>query len=225
MRTIRDGHPALNGTTIFLKTVKSPAIVSRLLQPAGNNKKLGDGGKAITKGKWKGMPMYQLTLEERKTCPATCEQWKNCYGNNMPFANRIDHRSPSFFGALEQEVKALASKHSSGFVIRLHVLGDFYSGAYVKFWEEQLSTHPSLRLFGYTHRLKGSAIGRAIERLNTAGAWIRWSDSGGLMSANTDQNGGVAEGITCPEQTGKTKSCMTCGLCWSTTKAIRFLVH
>jgi hypothetical protein len=214
------------GQTIFLKSLRAPQTVSRLLQPAANNKKLGDGRKTITKGKWKDMPMYQLTLEERKTCPKSCEQWKNCYGNHMPFANRIKHESPSFLPELSDELQSLSGKHPGGYVIRLHVLGDFFSVPYVRFWESQLKLHPSLRIFGYTHRAKTTPIGRSIGRLNDAGAWIRWSDAGGPMSANTDQPGqGPAEGITCPEQTGKTASCMTCGLCWSTPLPIRFIVH
>lgn len=226
MKELRTGHPALKGRTIFLQTVKAPTKVSRLLQPASGNKKLGGGKKFITKGKWKGMPMFSLTLEERKTCPKTCEQWRNCYGNNMPFANRINHKSNAFTGELERELKELASKHSSGFVVRLHVLGDFFSVPYVQFWKRQLQENPSLNIFGYTHRASSTAIGLAISELNTAGAWIRWSDAGGPMSANTDQSGsGPAEGIHCPEQTGKTASCLTCGLCWATPLPIRFSVH
>ena len=227
MKQLGSDHKAvLKGRTIFLKTVKAPTTVARILQPASNNSKLGDGKRFITKGKWRGMPMFQLTLEERKTCPTTCEQWRNCYGNNMPFVNRVNHASKSFFGAMETELAALSAKHPQGFVVRLHVLGDFFSVPYVRFWAKQLEKHPELRIFGYTHREPSSMIGRAIRTMNQDRCWIRWSDYGGPMSANTDQPGqGPAEGITCPEQTGKTASCLTCGLCWSTTLPIRFVVH
>lgn len=221
MRELKADHPALKGTTIFLKQVKEPSSVTRLLQPSSSNGKLSKGQKVISKGKWKGMPLYSLSLEERKTCPSTCQQWKTCYGNNMPFANRIDSSdSVQLFARLTEEVKTLSAKHTQGFVIRLHVLGDFYSVPYVTFWRRMLKHYTTLRIFGYTHREKNSRIGLAISRLNEAGAWIRWSDAGGIMSANVD-----GEGITCPEQTGKTASCMTCGLCWSTPKAINFLGH
>jgi len=56
--------------------------------------------------------------------------------------------------------------------------------------------------------------------LQNSRAWIRFSDKGGIMSANVN-----GEGIQCPEQTGKTQSCMTCALCWSTTKPIAFKEH
>lgn len=220
MRELRADHPALKGRTIFLRQVKDPTTSTRLLQPASSNGKLSAGQKTITKGKWKGLPLYSLSMEERKTCPKTCQQWANCYGNNMPFANRLDHTSTSFLSLLKGEVITLLAKHPLGIVIRLHVLGDFYSVAYVNFWRKLLEANPKLRIFGYTHRLKNSRIGCAIAQLNDAGAWIRWSDAGGLMSANVE-----GEGITCPEQTGKTASCMTCGLCWSTPKAINFLGH
>jgi hypothetical protein len=218
MRHVNPDHHAFkNGTTIFLKQVKEPSLVKRILQPAQSNEKLGG---IISKGKWKGMAMYSLSLEERKTCPVTCQQWKTCYGNNMPFGNRIKHNSNSFFPTLTSELKSLATKHVNGFVVRLHVLGDFYSVAYVNYWKKQLVNHPNLKIFGYTHRQPGTPIGRSIAEMNVMGAWIRWSDVGGPMSANVN-----GEGITCPEQTGKTKSCSTCGLCWSTPLAINFLEH
>ncbi len=218
MKTLNPVHPALKlGTTLFLKQVKDPSTVKRLLQPASTNAKLGG---VITKGKWKGMPMYALSLEERKTCPKTCQQWANCYGNNMPFANRIDHSSKEFYDLLSDEIHTLSTKHLGGFVIRLHVLGDFFSTKYVNFWGSQLKKYSNLRCFGYTHRPKNTLIGVAIQRLNENGAWIRWSDAGGLMSANFE-----GEGITCPEQTGKTAGCNTCGLCWSTPLAINFIGH
>lgn len=227
MKELNPSHKAvLKGRTIFLKTVKAASTVKRVLQPASSNAKLGDGRKEITKGKWAGMPMYQLTLEERATCPKSCQQWKVCYGNNMPFANRIK-TTGSLLTTLSSELSGLAEKHPNGFVVRLHVLGDFFSVPYVRFWQKKLKEHSALRLFGYTHRSQTSAIGRAISDLNEDGAWIRWSDLGDFpMAANTDPvRGTSAPGITCPEQTGKTESCMTCGLCWSVKLPIRFMVH
>lgn len=225
MRELQKGHPALRGTTIFLKQVKDPCKVTRLLQPASSNKKLGGGKGIVAKGKWRGFPMYSLSLEERATCPSTCQQWRNCYGNNMPFANRIDVKNPSFKSTLTQEVSDLAKKHTNGLLIRLHVLGDFYSVEYVRLWKTLIRKHPNLHVFGYTHRLPTSSIGKEIQSMQNDRCWIRWSDQGGPMSANCDQHGIIAEGITCPEQTGKTESCLTCGLCWATKMPIRFLSH
>jgi len=193
-----------------------------MLQPASANRKLGKGKTTITRGRWRGMKMYQLTLEERKTCPTSCQQWLNCYGNNMYLANRLDFMSADFYTALESEIVALAAKHKNGFVVRLHVLGDFFSKSYVIFWKRMLEKHKPLRIFGYTHRMPEhtDGIGQLVQELNGPRCWIRFSDRGGPMSANL---GG--EGIPCPQQTGKTDSCLTCGLCWQTTKSISFKLH
>lgn len=223
MKSLSADHPALKkGHTIFLKSVKAPDQVKRLLQPASTNTKMGAGKGVIVRGRWRGMPLYLLTLEERKTCPKTCQQWANCYGNNMPFANRVDASSSSsmFYSRLRAELASLASRHPTGFVVRLHVLGDFFDVKYVRFWLAALEQHPELRIYGYTHRLRDSAIGKQITRLNKAGAWVRWSDAGGEMSANV-----AGEGIQCPQEVGKTESCLTCGLCWQTTRAIAFKPH
>ena len=138
----------------------------------------------------------------------------------MRFAHRIGADDPDLLMLrLNDELEHLSKVHPEGFVIRLHVLGDFFSIDYVEFWANALRAYPMLHLFGYTHRT--GEIGEAIAKhLQNDRAWIRFSDRGGDMSANV---GG--EGIICPEQTGKTASCLTCGLCWTTTKAIAFIEH
>lgn len=227
MSRLRDDNKALsNGRTIFLKTVKQPDEVKRILQPASTNSKLGAGKTIIERGRWRGMKLYQLVLEERRTCPKSCQQWANCYGNNMYLANRIDHRSSLFLTHLAKELSSLALRHPEGFVVRLHVLGDFYSKTYVRFWLRMMRKHPELHLFGYTHRWpeQDDGIGKEILRLNEAGAWIRFSDRGGEMSANVGPSSSE-EDIQCPQELGKTKSCLTCGLCWQTTRSIKFLEH
>lgn len=229
-------HPAsLKGTTIFVTTVKFETA-KRLIQPASTNSKLKGTDGTITKGRLKGLPMYSLTLEERKTCPRSCQQWNSCYGNNMPFANRIDHTHGEFESRLTAEIKSLLTKHPQGILLRLHVLGDFYSVKYVNFWRNLRKKNPTLEIFGYTHREPSSNIGKAIQQLNKEGAWIRWSDPTSSahavrrMSASVvnDTQEAAAEhpqGIICPEQTGKTAGCATCGLCWAVKKEILFLRH
>lgn len=223
---LNPNHKAvLKGQTVFLKTVKAPTKVGRILQPAVTNTKMGKGKSVIVRGRWAGMPLYLLTIEERKTCPRSCQQWTNCYGNNMPFANRIDHESPAFESEIEAELEALAEKHEGGFVVRLHVLGDFFSVAYVRFWQRMQARHAGLKIYGYTHRHPGTAIGNAIQKWNSEDrTWIRFSDFGGPMSANVGPSVG-ADDIQCPEEVGKTESCLTCGLCWQTTRPIKFLEH
>jgi hypothetical protein len=219
---LRENHHALSqAITIHPKMVRPVTdYASRLLKPASSNDKLGNGSNVIAKGKWRDFPLYSLTLEERSTCDRSCQQWANCFGNNMRFAHRVGADDPDLLMLrLHDEIEHLSKVHPSGFVIRLHVLGDFFSVDYVDFWADALRAYPALHLFGYTHRT--GDIGEAIgEHLQNDRAWIRFSDKGGDMSANV---GG--EGIVCPEQSGKTQSCLTCGLCWSTTKAIAFIEH
>lgn len=227
---LRPDNPSLaKGRTIFLKSVTAPEKASRLLQPASTNRKLGNGKKTIVKGRWAGMDMYQLVLEERATCPKSCQQWSSCYGNNMYLAKRIDHRDwDKFKSALESELAALASSNPGGYVVRLHVLGDFFSLRYVDLWARALKRHPELRVFGYTHRWpkQGDGIGEALRELNKQVDrwWVRFSDRGGKMSANVGPSAGPGD-IRCPHETGQTESCLTCGLCWQTDKPILFTEH
>ena len=220
------------GTTVFRKSVKPATLklFTPVLKPGNNNKKLGF---KITKGRWKGKYLYSLTLEERATCPRYCHHWDDCYGNNMPFAHRFDV-SPDLLPAINSNIMRLRNKHPQGIVIRLHVLGDFYSLEYVNFWVQMLEEWPNLCLFGYTARW-GDDIQYAIHTKLNRGypnrCVIRYSrnlEYDGIITARyaTDETfEGVA--FTCPEQTGKAASCADCGLCWSdgATKTVRFLSH
>ena len=196
-----------------------------ILKQGSNNKKLGF---KITSKKWKGKKLYSLTLVERDTCPTSCHHWEDCYGNNMPFAHRF--AIEGLESKLETEIASLVSKHPIGIVIRLHVLGDFYSESYVRFWERMLFEYPTLCLFGYTGREEYSDIGNAIWFINNRyneRCVIRYSRSKEptfthLYAAEESFTG---KSFTCPEQTGKLKNCASCGLCWSTQKTVRFLSH
>ena len=215
-------------STRFQKSVKDPALFT-VLKPGSNNKKLGF---KITTPKWKGKRLYSLTLVERETCPTSCHHWKDCYGNNMPFAHRFS--TIGLLPKIEEEIQTLSKKHKEGIVIRLHVLGDFMTTDYVNFWERMLFDHPTLALFGYTGREEGSEIGWSIWMLNTRyneRCTIRFSRnkafSEGVQSSNLFAAEESFEGksFDCPEQTGKLPSCASCGLCWITEKTVRFQTH
>lgn len=216
-------NPALvQAITIHPRAKRSP-LETTLLKSVTDNKKMGKGSHIVTKGKWTGMPMFQLSLEERASCPSSCKQWDNCYGNNMAFAHRIDHTHPEFLNVLGDELQLLARKYRHGFVVRTHVLGDFFSAAYADYWRAKMTQHKNLRLFGFTANTPDSEVGQAVAKLNAEGAWIRFSNAGNHpMSANV---GTDFDGVTCPVQTKQTESCMTCALCWSTPRNINFLEH
>ncbi len=213
--------------TRYKKGVKAPNL--SMLKRGKQNKKLGD---KITKGAWKGMTMYSLTLEERATCPSDCEQWDNCYGDNMPFAHRFNHLHPDFKNNLETQLCELNKKHNAGFVVRLHVLGDFYDGLYIAQWQQWLHKFKNMHAFGYTHHRYTSQLGVMLNNINRIYSdrfRIRFSDdwdtefSAHVIDANQTQH--VKHGIVCPEQLGKTDSCATCSYCWSSNNPVIFIEH
>lgn len=221
------GQPAYvtQGRTKYTSRVLQPSSMTNLLVSGHSNIKVG---RDVRKGKLNGYWIYTLSLEERKTCPSSCLQWQTCYGSNMPFAKRIDHTSFDFLARLEDEITRLC-RIKYGVLIRLHALGDFYSEAYVIFWNLMLLRHPNLFLFGYTARQPGTEIGEAIDfLLNTnPRSMIRFSGEAGPMGAIVigSEEGKPAGAFICPEQTGRTKACATCGACWSTDKTVAFLEH
>ena len=226
---LRPDNPALTEhRTVFPYRVKTVTEVKRVLQSVAHNSKLGNGVPVVAKGKWRGMTAFTLTLEERATCPSTCTMWAECYGNNVRFATRVSSDDmPALQARIEQELKSLLRTYGR-VLIRLHVLGDFASEGYAKFWATLVHANPGLHLFGFTAWGRDSEVGRVLNRLNESSAgrvWIRFSNSGGPMSANVIGRGYDEDGIQCPEQIGRTDSCMTCGICWSTEKPVSFLPH
>lgn len=213
--------------------VKSTGL--RVFKAATGNKKLAKKNttKQITRGRFRGMPMYLLTLEERATCWSGCQNWTVCYGDNMPFAKR-HHPGVELTEAITADLQVLNTRHRNGYVIRLHVLGDFYSVDYVQHWHQALVQNPSLHLFGYTHWRQSDPIGKAVADMVAAfpdRTAFRRSDP---SEANDPLPGAwtiertqlpVLGSVTCPEQTGKTSSCNTCGLCMNTTTAVSFINH
>jgi len=230
---LADDHPALGeARTLFPTAVVEAMAAPRLLVSGANHRKLGD---LVTKGPWAGMPIYALVLEERATCPTSCHHWSTCYGNSMPFARRHRH-GPDLEAGLAQEMEAFAKEHPAGFVVRLHILGDFYSAYYVDFWATLMMTIPPLRVFGYSAWPRDSEIGARVAALNERypARWaIRFSapDShpGGATTLwRKPEAAVVPEGIVCPAQTGATECCGTCGLCWAPAakdKTIVFVAH
>lgn len=215
-------HPAYQtGRTIFSSRVFDPDEVARVLKTGHQSRKIG---KTVQKGRLRGAPIFTLTLEERATCPRTCAAWGFCYGNGMQAAERIV-AGPALESALWDELGALQSAHPTGFLVRLHVLGDFYSTGYVAFWRRALATFPALHCFGFTAR--ECEIGDAVRELADAD-WtrfaVRTSGAGGDNRASRIA-GNDDTALICPAQTGKTDCCATCALCWQSDRTIAFLRH
>jgi hypothetical protein len=223
-------HPAINGGhTIFPSTVRPARAGDRwALKSADNSRKIGG---EILKGKWKDFPAYTLTLEERATCPRTCQHWRSCYGNKMHFAERIQG-GPDLEWRLEREVALLDIDHPNGFAVRLHNLGDFYSVRYVSLWRRLLARHSALHVWGYTARWRqDDPIASALTSL-VEGRWdrfaVRFSNAPSQMRSTISVEHPYQvphDAILCPEQIGRTESCSTCGLCWQSERRIAFLQH
>lgn len=213
------------GRTIFGNRVVEASKPERLLKRGHHSRKIGD---VVQKGKWRGMPIFTLTLEERATCPRTCRVWHACYGNMMNWSERLVH-GPELEARLWRELSAMNARYPVGFVIRLHVLGDFYSLGYVSLWADALDSFPALRVFGYTARDPSEGIGAALKHLADE-QWHRFAirfSGHGLPEKAAEIAGEPASAgaIPCPAQTGATDCCATCALCWQTTRPVAFRRH
>ena len=245
----------MSARTVFKNRVKSAdrstmGKTENLIKRSTNVKL----GKTVTKGKWRGFKIYTLTLEERATCPKSCAHWNDCYGNNMMYAYRYQ-AGAALENMLELELAELQRKNPHGFVVRLHILGDFYSVSYVAKWAKWLGMFPALHVYGYTANQPDASdkterqIGLALLSMleNCGERWaIRFSgnfdrdhmtalsadDSRAMESVNAKQ------AFLCPTQiskvTGKyaakgeetlVPDCGACGLCWTAEKPVVFITH
>lgn len=222
-KELKPWTPAVvEGRTVFTSRVRDPRDAPDLLPSGRWQRKLG---KVVTKGEWAGYPIFSLTLEERATCPRSCHHWLTCMGNTMQWSARM-RAGPALEYELGRALCDLQHRHPNGFVVRLHVLGDFYSVRYVNRWEFWLQCFPALHVFGYTARQPGTPIGDAVMALARR-SWARfairlsseeagpgrtitlWADDE-FAGLDTDEHV-----ILCPAQEGQTEGCGTCGLCWS----------
>lgn len=253
---------ALTGRTLYLNKVKSVADgmgdTERVVKESSNSKL----SKEISRSPWKGARIYTVTLEERKTCSSACGHWADCYGNNMRNATRYTaddalveqmEKDLAHWQARTDKTNEKREKLGLGpvpFVVRLHVLGDFYSVDYVIQWAKWFGMFPSLRVWGYTHWHPGTEIGDAVLTLreglggldsrNGARFCIRFSDhaehGAGAIAADNPVAADLAlagKAFVCPEQTqSKTRSegpnaihCGNCALCWQSDKHVIFQTH
>lgn len=224
---LKADHPAVvEGRPLFPTTPveESP----RLLVNGHNNRKIG---KEVLKGRWQGMPIYTLTLAERSTCPRSCEHWGACYGNSMHLARRHE-AGPILEDVLVVEVMQHANRHPDGFVVRLHVLGDFYSVEYVELWRRLLRQYPALHVWGFTayrpdaedpeERAIGEAL--ALTRFQFTDRFaMRFSgEETRVVEDKEFKEPGV---LVCPAELSEKASCGSCGFCWERDEEIAFILH
>lgn len=229
LRLAADHPAAVEGRTLFPGRVAVPSASAPVLRSGHHNRKIGAW---VEKGRWAGMPIYTLTLEERATCPRTCRHWGDCYGSSMNWPVR-NAAGPELEARLAVELAQLQARYPTGFVVRLHVLGDFASVAYVQRWLGWLGQFPALRVFGYTARQPDDPIGALLRdasdrlwdrfaiRLSNGGA----SERGATTIYRAPASPRVDGAIVCPAQTGRTDCCATCALCWGMRQNIVFLAH
>ncbi|QXN72741.1 helix-turn-helix DNA binding domain protein [Rhodobacter phage RcZahn] len=220
------------GGTRFINSVKMPEPDTAVLQPGRANVKLGA---RVLKGRHKGRKIYSLTLEEGRTCPE-CDHADICYGGNMHLAVRWAH-GPALEQAITNQLQSIAnSREKLAPLIRLHVLGDFYSDHYARMWFEQWR----VPIFGYTHHHPISLIGKRVfaqdwEQFSIRFSWradrrppVR-SRGSVTVKAKTDaefeEQAARFDAIPCPVQTGRAESCAACALCWQTDRNIAFREH
>lgn len=220
------GHPAaIEARTRYPATVKDAKHWVRVFKSGGENRKIGA---QVTKGRWKGMPVFTLGLEERATCPRSCRQWLDCYGNKMPFTARF-RAGAVLERQIGTELRNLQRCHPGGFVIRLHVVGDFYDFAYTLKWSAWLRRFPALRVFGYTARDPDTDPVGALLWYLAETHWDRFAmrfSNGPVFTSRAAVVDRAGKGaLVCPAQTGRTDCCGTCALCWQSRRDITFLRH
>lgn len=223
------------GTRYKRNLLDTPTLKARdgtnlwVLKPGRWNRKLGG---RFTRGKWRGMRIWSLTLEEQSdNCPADCLQWSRCYGRNMPFAHRYSNNAALLIG-IRQDLMTLTGR-GKPYAVRLHVLGDFPSVGYVMFWQTMLALHTLAHVWGYTHWKPQTDVGQAIRQL--AGSCDRFR----IMASDGEQGDTLPRAVVvdtwednhdrllvpCPEQTGRVPTCGACGLCVNGRTEVAFHAH
>jgi hypothetical protein len=230
--------PVVEARTMFPSRVFDASERNQVLIEGINNAKTGN---QIMVGPWAGMRHYNLSLEERATCPRSCACWAECFGNGMPMAVRFRY-NPALMMSLDGELEWLSIRHPKGFSVRLHILGDFPDLAYLRQWVEWSDALPELHVWGYTARPSDSAIGKEIMAMNVRrpGRWqVRFSVAedtpyAPMQVATTWKKperyafDPATKSLICPQEIGKTDHCSTCGICWNPKLAhvrVRFLGH
>lgn len=224
--------PSDTAGTVFTSRVRSPLPGEDVLITGANSSKIGGD---VLVGDFKGAAIMTLALEERATCPRSCFHWLTCYGNQSPFTTRWKHGEDLEAALSGQIIRELKKRP---LLVRLHLLGDFYSWDYLLRWGYLLDMHPHLAAFGFTAHQPGTQMGDGIARLRevypdrfairTSGRLGRWGSA--TIDFPTERSM-IGDALVCPEQidanrdTPRGKHCGNCAACWQTDRAVIFIEH
>lgn len=220
--------------TIFPAMVFRPTPDAPVLKSGVHNAKIGGD---VLVGALYGAKIFTLTLEERATCPKSCTLWSVCYGNSMHRSHRFQH-GKALEARLKIEVPLLLQEHKK-ILVRLHVLGDFYSWEYLCLWAELLDQYEGLNVFGFTAWQEDTQIGAGIARLRKVYPQrfaVRTSGRTGTWGSFTldfpTEKAMIGDAVVCPEQrdamgglSPKNMHCGACGLCWKLDIPVAFVEH
>lgn len=232
-------HPAnVDGRTIHVDRRVHPGDpdtqTQSILKDGAHNSKIGGD---VLVGWLKGARIVTLTLPERETCPRSCHIWDACYGNMESRAARWIP-GPELERRIADEIDALCAKHER-VLVRLHILGDFYSTEYLALWSDLLDRHDNLFVFGFTAHLPLSELGSQIammrDVMHPGRFFIRHSGTAGEWGSVTldfpTERKTIGDAIICPEQVDAmnaaetARHCGSCGVCWSCARAVWFVEH
>lgn len=228
-----DSDAIRDGRTMFPSRVFEVTRDETVLKDGASQSKIGGD---VLVGRLKGARILTLTLEERATCPRTCQVWSTCYGNGMQYARRW--RSGR---ALEAKIAAELHEYCrihKTVLVRLHILGDFYSDEYLLLWRDLLTVHRNLHVFGFTAHQPSSRMGEAIacmrEEFGLRFAMRHSGRTGEWGSFTIDfptERKMIGDAVVCPEQRdamdggGRGIHCGNCAICWSSGAPVCFVEH
>ena len=180
----------------------------------------------ISRGNLKTGTLPSFSLPVITTCPGKtpfCDRY--CYGLKGWFRleqiQRVNDRrldatlKDDFVDIIVHEIHK-----SRAPAFRLHVIGDFYSVAYVEKWIEIANSLPKVVFFGSTRSWRCEFLSEALKRFrDLANVYIKASvdltDTLDPFSCGWRVWSVEGEGIPCPHDLGLVENCAVCGRCWT----------
>jgi hypothetical protein len=230
-------YELLDNRSRYARMVRIPVPgISQILAPATNNPKLSRPSQPRwVAGRWRGMWMFTVYLEELATCLSNAcppEVKRLCFAHWVPFAVRWTW-CPTFFPALDYNLEEAQHEFREGFTVDLHSSGDFPDLEYLEDWIERLDRFPALHLWGNTAHRRESEIGWEIDCLNRTmrdRVAIHFSGESGDMSSRilgvTIEPAAATGLFMCPANERHPKAnCANCAFCVDSTDAFVRLPH